>query len=226
MEKQSSIQLVELPGDHSASAFAYAASAVGAAGVATLGAMFALEVPRGGPFIFGTTNDALGGVFNLLVIPVILQVHRRLPETSWTAPLKWVVVAASVAGSASSFLLVFKVLDFVPSTIISVTAMTVQAIWFLVAHRELLKRGGFPKDLAKLGRFIGAALLIGLPIVGLGSVLPGPEVLRWTVTGIGAMLGAAGWVAWPYWYFRAGRHLGHARASTAPTTGSAAPQAG
>ncbi|WP_115789511.1 hypothetical protein [Arthrobacter silvisoli] len=223
MKHHSSTRLPELPGDRTASAFAYTASAAGVAGVATLAAMYAFEVPRGGPYIFGTTNDAIGGVFNLLVIPVILQVHRRLPGSTANESLKWVVVGASVAGSASSFLLVFRVLEFVPSTIASVTAMTIQAAWFFLAHRKLLKQDDFPRDLARLGRFIGAALLIGLPIAGLGYALPGPDALRWTVTGIGAALGAVGWVLWPYWYFRAGRALSHAHATAA---GHAAPQAG
>ena len=217
-------QLPELPGDRTASAFAYTAAGAGVAGVATLAAMYAFEVPKGGPYIFGTTNDAIGGAFNLLVIPVILQVHRRLPNSPGNESMKWVVVAASVAGSASSFLLVFRVLDFVPSTIASVTAMTIQAAWFLLAHRELLKHADFPRGLAKLGKSIGAALLIGLPIAGIGYALPGPDALRWTVTGIGAALGAVGWVLWPYWYYRAARMLGHAHETT--TAGTAAPQAG
>ncbi|MGW9415477.1 hypothetical protein [Arthrobacter cupressi] len=224
MQDHSSAQLPELPGDRTASAFAYTAAAAGVAGVATLAAMYAIEVPKDGPYIFGTTNDAIGGAFNLLVIPVILQVHRRLPAGSGNDTLKWVVVAASVAGSASSFLLVFRVLEFVPSTIASVSAMTVQALWFFLAHRQLLKRHNFPRSFGRLGKFIGAALLLGLPLTGLGYVLPGPDALRWTVTGIGVALGATGWVLWPYWYFRAGRLLSHAQATT--TAGSAAPQAG
>ncbi|OFI38577.1 hypothetical protein BIU82_04455 [Arthrobacter sp. SW1] len=224
MKHHSSDQLPELPGDHTASAFAYTAAATGVAGVATLAAMYAIEVPKGGPYIFGTTNDALGGFFNLLAIPVILQVHRRLPANTGNETLKWVVVAASVAGSVSSFLLVFGVLEFMPSTIATVSAMTVQALWFLLAHRQLLKRPDFPRGFGRLGRFIGAALLIGLPLTGLGYVLPGPDALRWTVTGLGVALGATGWVLWPYWYFRAGRLLSHVHATT--TAGSPAPQAG
>lgn len=226
MKHHSSEQLPELPGDRTASAFAYTAAGAGVAGVATLAAMYALEVPKDGPYIFGTTNDAIGGIFNLLAIPVILQVHRRLPVSTGNETLKWVVVAASVAGSASSFLLVFRVLEFVPSTIASVSAMTVQALWFLLAHRQLLKRHGFPRSFGRLGRFIGAALLIGLPLTGLGYVLPGPDALRWTVAGIGVALGATGWALWPYWYFRAGKVLGHAHATTTTAEGSAAAQAG
>lgn len=211
-------QLTEVPGDNfpgdkAASRFAYAAAVAGAAGVVTLGIMYAVEVPKGGPFIFGTTNDAIGGVFQLLVIPVVLQLHRRIPQGTGTEALKWTMVAACVAGSTSSFLLVFRVLEFNASTAVSVAAIMVQGAWFLLAHRRLLKVPGYPRQLGKLGRFIGAAVLTGLPVAGIGYVLPGPDWLRYTVMGIGGAVGVASWLAWPYWYYLAGRHLGHAPAS-------------
>ena len=200
---------VEVPGDKTASVFAYSAAAVGVAGVLTLGAMFAIEVPKGGPFVFGTINDATGAVFNVLVIPVILQVHKRLPESRWNGPLKWITVGACAAGAASSALLVFKVLDFTPSTVVSVAAITVQAAWFLVANNKLRSVDRYPRELAQLGRFIGGALLVGLPVAGLGYLIPGPEWLKYVVMGAGFVAGSASWVAWPYWYFKAGRFLRH-----------------
>ncbi|MFJ5957561.1 hypothetical protein ACIQC5_16580 [Paenarthrobacter sp. NPDC092416] len=214
---------VELPGDKTASAFAYSAAAVGVAGVLTLGAMYAVEVPKGGPFVFGAINDATGAVFNVLVIPVILQVHKRLPKTAWTEPLKWITVAACAAGATSSALLVFKVLAFEPSTIVSVAAITAQAVWFLAAHNTLLGVEGYPRGLAKLGRFIGGALVVGLPLAGVGFLIPGPEWLRYTVMGAGFVAGASSWAAWPYWYFKAGRFLGHKRPVEVP--GAVTPEA-
>ena len=162
--------LSEIPGDRTAATFAYAAAGLGVVGVATLGAMYAIEVPKNGPFIFGTINDATGGVFNLVIIPVVVQVHRRLRRTPGSETAKWVVIIASGAGAASSFLLVFKRLDFTVSTGISVGAMTVQAAWFLLANRALLKAGGYPRDLARLGQFIGGALLAALPVAGVAVV--------------------------------------------------------
>lgn len=216
-------QLIELQGDKAASRFAYAAAATGVVGVVTLGTMFAVEVPRGGPFVFGTINDATGAVFNVLVIPVILQVHRRIPRGPWTEPLKWITVTACAAGAVSSALLVFKVLDFERSTVISIVSITVQGAWFLLAHNKLRKLDGYPHGLATLGRFIGGALLIGLPLAGIGFMLPGPDWLKWTVSGIGIAIGAASWLVWPFWYFLAGRHLSH-HVHTA-TTPAAPPQA-
>lgn len=201
--------LIEIPGDRTAATFAYAAAGLGAVGVATLGAMYAVEVPKNGPYVFGTINDATGGVFNLAIIPVIIQVHRRLNRTPGSEAAKWLVIAASSAGSASSFLLVAKKLDFTLSTSITVGAMLVQAGWFLLAHRSLLKSGGYPRGLAKLGQFIGGALLAALPVAALAAVEAAPNWVRWGFGGAGILVGGAAWIAWPYWYFLAARHLSH-----------------
>ena len=201
--------LIEIPGDRTAAKFAYAAAGVGVVGVATLGAMYAIEVPKNGPFIFGTINDATGGVFNLVIIPVVVQVHRRLRRTPGSETAKWLVIVASGAGAASSFLLVFKKLEFTVSTGITVGAMVVQGLWFLLANRSLLRAGGYPRDLGKLGQFIGGALVAALPVAGLAVVEQAPAWIRRGVGGAGIAVGAAAWVAWPYWYFLAGRHLSH-----------------
>lgn len=201
--------LIEIPGDRTAAKFAYAAAGLGVVGVATLGAMYAVEVPKNGPFIFGTINDATGGVFNLVIIPVVVQVHRRLRRTRGSEAAKWLVIISSATGAASSFLLVFKKLDFTVSTSISVGAMVVQAAWFLLANRALLKAGGYPRDLAVLGQLIGGALVAALPVAGVAVVGRAPKWFRWGIGGTGIAVGAAAWVAWPYWYFLAARHLSH-----------------
>jgi hypothetical protein len=201
--------LIEIPGDRTAAKFAYTAAGVSVLGVATLGAMFAVEVPRNGPYIFGTINDATGGVFNVVIIPVIIQVHRRLPRTPGSETAKWLVVTACAAGSASSFLLVFKQLDYNTSTAVSVGAMVIQAVWFLLAHRALANSGGYPRGLAKLGKFIGGALVVALPLAGLAVTKQAPLWIRRGVGGAAVALCASAWAAWPYWYFLAARHLSH-----------------
>ncbi len=215
---------VELPGDRAASAFAFSAAAAGALGIATLAAMYAVEVPKGGPFVFGAINDATGAVFNVLAIPVILQVHQRLPKAPWTGPLKWVTVTACAAGATSSALLVFKVLDFGPSTAISVAAIVVQGAWFFVANNKLLHVEDYPQGLAKLGRFIGGASG-SAPPPGWPGVPPSrARVAPLRDDGSGLHRGgASSWAVWPYWYFKAGRFLGHKQAAGVP--GGGAPSA-
>ena len=159
--------LIEIPGDRTAANFAYAAAGLGVVGVGTLAAMYAIEVPRNGPYVFGTINDATGGVFSL----------------------------------------VFKQLDFSVSTGISMGAMAVQAGWFLLAHRALLKTGGYPRRLTRLGKLIGGALLVGLAFAELAFAEQAPGWIRWGIGGAGFALGATAWAVWPYWYYLAGRHL-------------------
>ena len=202
-------RMTEIPGDRTAAKFAYAAAGLGVVGVASLGAMYAVEVPKGGPFVFGTINDVVGGAFSLAVIPVILQIHRRIPPGRAADAGKWLVPAACAAGSASSFLLIARKLEYKPSTAISLAAMTVQGGWLLLANRALLSSKGYPEDLARLGTAIGAGLLGALPVAGLAFAEQLPAWLRRGVGGAGVTVVAVAWTAWPYWYFLAGRHLSH-----------------
>jgi hypothetical protein len=202
---------IQIPGDRSAAGFAYAAAGLGAVGVATLGAMYAIEVPKDGPYVFGTINDVTGGAFNLVIIPVIVQIHRRLRHTPKSEAAMWLVIAASAAGSASSFLLVFRKLDFPTSTAVSIGAMAVQACWFLLANRSLLNSDGYPQDLAKLGQAVGGTLAAALPLAALAAVKQAPAWIRRGIGGAGIAAGATAWVAWPYWYFRAARYLSQAQ---------------
>jgi hypothetical protein len=89
--------------------------------------------------------------------------------------------------------------------------MAVQAGWFLLAHRSLLKSGGYPRDLARLGQAIGGAVVAGLPAAALAAGKKAPTWIRWGVGGAGIVVGSAAWVAWPFWYLLAARHLTHRR---------------
>ncbi len=53
-------------------------------------------------------------------------------------------------------------------------------------------------------------------LAGVGYLVPGPQWLGWTVTGLGILLGLAGWLAWPVWYFLAGLHLRQTPAPLGP----------
>ncbi len=90
-----------------------------------------------------------------------------------------------------------------------------QPAWFLQVHSRLLKTESYPRTLARLGRFIGGAVLVALPLAGIGFSGRAPPWLHWSAGGTGVVLGSAAWQAWPYWYFLAGRHLSHA-SSQAP----------
>ncbi len=115
--------------------------------------------------------------------------------------------------AASSFLLVAKVLPFAPSTAISVLAMCVQAVWLLgfgVRNRGSTR---FPSWVLTLARAIGTGTLVGLPIAGLGLLLPKKSVPRTAVLSVGIAVGAAAWVAVPAFWFAVARYLSGRRGS-------------
>ena len=215
-ETMESIQ--PLPGDRRAGAFAYAAGAVGIITFTALGLMYGVEMSRPGPRVFGPISDIGSGLFNLLAVPVIVQLHKRLPPSQWARPGLAAVVVLSVAGAIGSFLLVAKVLGFAVATTAAMLALGAQAVWLVSAHTKLLKRGGYPLRLAKLGRFVGAAFLAGAATVAFGFLVPGGWI-RWTVFGIGGLIGLTGWVGMPFWFLVAGRRLVHKRSTprTSPT---------
>lgn len=207
MRASSVVPLGELPGDRPAGMAAYAAAGIGAISGAALGAMYAVEVPRGGPYRFGAVNDLTGGLFFAATIPVIVQVHRRVGDGAWSRAAETAVIAGSAAAAVSGVLLAFHRIPFKTSTAISIAGIAGQAVWAAVAHHKLLHATGYPRGLALAGRAIGGGMLAGLPLVAAGFATPKLPALRWVLWGIGGTLGAASYLAWPVWFGACGRHL-------------------
>lgn len=72
-----------LPGDSRAGAITHLAGGIGIATFIALALMYGLELSRPAPRIFGPLSDIGSGLFALLAIPVIMQLHRRLPRSQW-----------------------------------------------------------------------------------------------------------------------------------------------
>jgi prepilin signal peptidase PulO-like enzyme (type II secretory pathway) len=185
-----------------------AAVAVGVdvAAVATLGLMFAIEVPKGGPFIFGTANDALGAVHNVLLAPVVAQVSAELPPGPVRQVLVPVTLTSCAVGAASSALLVARVLPFPPSTALSIAAITVQSAWLLGVSGHLRARP-MGRRAGDVARAIGIGTLAGGAVAAVGALLPRGSRARRVLLVAGGAPAAAAWVAWPAWFHLAARYL-------------------
>jgi hypothetical protein len=203
-------------GDEQAGRFAYVAAGLGGANLVTLGLMYAIEVPRNGPYYFGAINDFGSGLYFLNSIPVLWQIHRRLDDGPLSRTALWTVVGSSVAAAASSFLLAFHVIPFAPSTAVTVGTILVQSVWVTVVNAKLLRRGGLVKRLARLGRGVGVAMLTGLPILSLGFLASSGSALRYALFGLGGTLTGAAWIGLPVWYLLIGRSLSRAGTQSAP----------
>lgn len=204
-----------LPGDSRAGAIAHLAGGIGIATFIALALMYGLELPRPAPRIFGPLSDIGSGLFALLAIPVIMQLHRRLPRSQWAKTALVAFVFLSVAGAAGSFLLVAKVLDFATATALAMLALCAQAVWLVGAHSMLLNDGAYPRKLARRGRLVGMAFLIGVAAVAAGFLVPAGWV-QWAVFGTGGLIGLAGWLGMPFWFFMAGRRLIGSGVTSAP----------
>ena len=186
---------------------AYSAAGLGGANLVTLGLLYAVEVPRNGPYVFGALNDFGSGLYFLSSIPVLRAISPRLGDDAISGAALGTVLGSSVAAAGSSFLLAFHRIPFAPSTAVTVGAILLQSAWMTAASARLAHRSGWPKGLARLGRGAGVAMLTGLPILSLGYLAPSRSALRKVLFGVGGTLSGAAWVSWPLWYLLVGRTL-------------------
>ncbi|MFP5416870.1 MAG: hypothetical protein ACLGHZ_08325 [Actinomycetes bacterium] len=207
MDRESGVALGALEGDRTAGVAGYTAAGLGVVAAAALAVMFAVEKPRGGPYVFGAVNDFTGGLYYAATIPVIVQIHRRLPDGPASRTALAAVVTGSAAASASGVLLSLHLIPFVPSTAVSIVGIVGQAVWTTATHHQLLDHGTYPRDLARAGRAIGLGMLAALPLVGGGLAAGAAPELQRALYGIGGALGGAAYLSWPLWFAAAGRRL-------------------
>lgn len=196
---------------------AYAAAGLGGANLVTLGLLYAVEVPRNGPYVFGAINDFGGGLYFLSSIPVLQELSRRLDDEPINRAVLATVVGSSAIAAGSSFLLAFHRIPFAPSTAVTVGTILVQSVWLTGVSTRLGRGGGWPKSLARLGQGAGVAMLAGLPVLSLGYLAPSGSALRKALFAVGGALSGAAWVSWPVWYLLVGRTLAAERRDSDPT---------
>jgi hypothetical protein len=176
-----------------------AGAVVGVAGLVTLGLMFALEVPSGGPYRFGTVNDFCGAAFSALFIPVAAQVARRLPKQPRWQVFTRATYAAAVAGAILPLLLVSGALAFETQVPLVVACIELQSLWLVVAGRQLVRVPGLER-LGRVSTVVGSSFIVGTALFGAGLLAPADSPLRLGLWAVGGITGAAGYIGWPYWY--------------------------
>ena len=186
---------------------AYAGGVVGIVGIATLGLMFAIEVPTGGPYRFGSINDISGSIFAALFIPLVVGLERRLPRTAWSRGMAGVTVGASVAAIVLPLLLVSGRMSFETETPLVVAAFEVQSLWLLLAGRRMRGVPRFAGRLARITQAVGASFIVGTAVAGAGFALPSGSPAQLVIMGIGGAIAVIGWIGWPVWFLAAGRTL-------------------
>ena len=140
-------------------------------GLVTLGLMFAIEVPRGGPYRFGTINDLSGTAFNVLLIPVAIRVARDARATPVLRLATAGALAAAAAGAVLPLLLVGGVMSFETQAPLVVACIEVQSLWLIALGRGLRGVPGRGR-LARLSEAVGAGFVGGSLLFGAGFLAP------------------------------------------------------
>lgn len=179
---------------------------VGVVGLVSLGLMFAIEVPNGGPYRFGTINDLSGIAFNALLIPVAIRVARDAPDRTGVRLATGAAVVAAGAGTVLPVLLLSGTMPFQVQMPLLVACIEVQSLWLIVLGRSLRAVAGRER-LGTASLVIGASFIAGSALVGAGFVAPEGSPPRLAAWALGGIVGIAGYVGWPSWFHAVGRAL-------------------
>jgi hypothetical protein len=191
-----------------AALFAYAAGATGILANLFLIAFYALQAshPEDGTSL-GSANDLVGSLGSAFMIPVALALSAWLPDRGLSRITQVLGLSAMAVLTVGGPLLVLGVLAFNVQAPIMVAAWLVLSLWLFLINRWLRLSAALRPRLARLGEFLGAAVLAGAAVVGLGFLLPWMSWVQLVVFGVGGLLGVIGMLGTPVWFLLLGRHL-------------------
>ena len=166
------------------------------------------QTPLGSAFdLAGSASDLVGSLSTAFMIPVALYLGGRLPQRRAARLAQAAGLTAMALLTIGGPLLVLGVLAFEVETPIAMAAVIVLSLWLFLVNRWLRLSGALPVRLARLGEFLGAGMLAGYVIVGLGLLLPWMSWPQLVVFGIGVLIGLPAWLCIPIWFMLLGRHL-------------------
>ena len=198
-----------------AALFAYAAGATGI--LAYLFRFLELGLQAGRPeaqtspgsaiHLAGSASDLVGSLATAFMIAIALFLGGHLPQRRAARFTQAAGLTAMVLLTVGGLLVGLGVLAFEVVAPITVAAWMVLSLWLLLVNRWLRMSDAFPVRLSRLGELLGAGMLTGAAVVGLGLLLPWMSWVQLVVFGVGVVLGVVGWLGIPIWFVILGRHL-------------------
>ena len=188
--------------------FAYAAGATGILANLLLIAFFALlasHLDEGNSL--GSANDIVGSLSTAFMIPVALYLGGCLPQRRAARLTQAAGLTAMAFLTVGGPLLVLGGLAFEVATPIAMAAWIVLSLWLFLVNRWLRLSAALPVRVARLGEYLGAGVLAGYVVVGLGLLLPWMSWPQLVVFGVGGFIGLPAWLGTPVWFVLLGRHL-------------------
>ena len=158
--------------------------------------------------VAGSASDLLGSLATAFMIPVALFLGGRLPRRRAVRFTQASGLTAMALLTVGGPLLVLEVLAFEVETTIAVGAVMVLSLWLFLVNRWLLRSDALPYRVARFGELLGAGMLAGYVIVGLGLLLPWMSWPQLAVFGFGVLVGLPAYLGIPVWFLLLGRHLG------------------
>ena len=206
------------PSVGTAARFAYAAGFTGILANLFLIAMYVgLGLQGGGPEaqtslgppgdLSGMASDLVGSLSAAFMIPVALALGGRLPQRRAALLTQVAGLTAMALLTVGGPLLVLGVLAFEVETPIAMAAWIILCVWLLLVNRWLPRSGGLDPRVARLGGLLGAGVLAGYVVVGLGLLLPWMSWPQLVVFGVGVLIGLPAYLGIPVWFVLLGRHL-------------------
>jgi hypothetical protein len=198
--------------------FAYAAGVTGILANLLLIALYVLlglqagrpeaQTPLGSAGdLAGSAGDLAGSLSTALMIPVALALAGRLPQRRSARLTQAAGLTAMALLTVGGPLLVLGVLAFEVETPIAMAAWIILCVWLLLVNRWLRLSDALPIRVARLGGLLGAGVLAGYVVVGLGFLLPWMSWAQLAVFGVGVLVGLPAWLGIPVWFLVLGRRL-------------------
>ena len=141
------------------------------------------------------------------MIPVALVLGGRLPQRRAVRLTQVAGLTAMAVLTLGGPLLVLGVLAFEVETPIAMAAWVVLCLWLLLVNRWLRLSDVLSVRVARLGEALGAGLLAGYVVVGLGLLLPWMSWPQLVVFGVGVLIGLPAYLGIPVWFVLLGGHL-------------------
>lgn len=147
----------------------------------------------------GTANDWLVAVQFLTMIPVALELRRRLPLRRSVRVVTAMGVVAMAAACLLQLLLIAGALDFDVEVLLVVAAFLLFYAWVFVVSSIGHRQGALPRTVTRFGLLLGAGFPLGLLITGAGYLVGRASGHPLALASPGIVLGAASWLALPVW---------------------------
>ncbi|WP_413249117.1 hypothetical protein [Sinomonas flava] len=171
---------------------------------AALALMYGVEIPQHvEQRVFGPLSDWTSAIGTLLVGAVIVTMPWPARSPLGATIGRVLVAVVSTAGALGSFLLVTRLMAFVPGTVLAVAGLVAQAIWLALVPRRIARAALISRRMGGVAAWLGGAFLGGLAIVLAGFAVPVPA-LQWALFIAGGVVGLLGWVGAPIWYLLLG----------------------